>query len=724
VTIYAFETIPLSGEIYRETAFEAPWGEPEFDEQELFGNEESEYGHLRPGGAQRYSRPATRPVAARPRRPNPAGFTPRAHSPAPIGAFRRPRLFGGAGLRPRPKPTSRPAPATPSRSPVPSGLRPPPPPPRHPVRRGPSLPTIPLWPTDGIEVADATGFAAPSGGIRGAVPPVPVSEHARWVQSCLARVTGTEVPITGVMDAATRDAVRTFQQSQALAADGIVGPPTQAALASACTQAGAAPDGGSGGQAATPAKEPPDGAAAEPSGVPAEEPAASTSDGDAGQDAGPQSEFGFRKRACGCPSCRARAAQDYVRRAGIGRSGPDTFASAFEFGEVEEAKGALRFETAAKPTRTGAQCTTTFVDCPPPGKPAIVLDHFKFDSSALDPARHRPVVIDLARRIVASQRAASPIRSVLIAGHTDPTGDDNYNFGLARRRAESVGRALCTAIERTRPGATGGLSLRLTSCGERQPKAAAPQSRRVEIFLPGAPRPPRRESSCGVPLRAVRAPGELESEIQTIRRRTRGQTVRPRLSFFQNASASPARNHFQCQADRWAARISAQALPTTSNCPQRVAGTPYDSGADIIAAIEAARRCQRKRLETVHIFSHAGSDGVFGAAANRGIYRDTVDPADRQNGARVVTDVPAAALTDEVVVVLHGCNTASGDDNFARAYFRHLSATLRNPRVFGHPNSGCAGRNNSWREYSRRSPDGKVRLRSLAPHYDGDGCCG
>jgi hypothetical protein len=71
--------------------------------------------------------------------------------------------------------------------------------------------------------------------------------------------------------------------------------------------------------------------------------------------------------------------------------------------------------------------------------------------------------------------------------------------------------------------------------------------------------------------------------------------------------------------------------------------------------------------------------------------------------------------------VLHGCNTAAGSDNFARALYTHLASTLKDPKVYGHVDSGCASRNNNWREYSNRHPTG----RNLAanPHYTSVGCC-
>ena len=84
-----------------------------------------------------------------------------------------------------------------------------------------------------------------------------------------------------------------------------------------------------------------------------------------------------------------------------------------------------------------------------------------------------------------------------------------------------------------------------------------------------------------------------------------------------------------------------------------------------------------------------------------GLYSGTLDLDSRRNGGRSVADIPTTPLSQDVVFVLHGCNAASGDDNVARALFEHLAASLRNPTVYGHPNRGCAGRDNSWRKYAR-----------------------
>lgn len=129
-----------------------------------------------------------------------------------------------------------------------------------------------------------------------------------------------------------------------------------------------------------------------------------------------------------------------------------------------------------------------YVDCPAPGTtPTEVLDNFAHDSASLNRPRHKPQINRIASQIVSSQSTPQPIRSVLIAGHTDPTGSDDYNFDLARRRAETVARELCITLG---PGLAAKIKFTLTSCGERQLKATPELSRRVEIFLPKAVAPP------------------------------------------------------------------------------------------------------------------------------------------------------------------------------------------------------------------------------------------
>jgi len=61
------------------------------------------------------------------------------------------------------------------------------------------------------------------------------TEFIRWVQSSLNQVLGLRLPVDGVMDAETRNAVRRFQEQQGLPADGIAGPETEQALIKAKT---------------------------------------------------------------------------------------------------------------------------------------------------------------------------------------------------------------------------------------------------------------------------------------------------------------------------------------------------------------------------------------------------------------------------------------------------------------------------------------------------------
>jgi peptidoglycan hydrolase-like protein with peptidoglycan-binding domain len=62
------------------------------------------------------------------------------------------------------------------------------------------------------------------------------SEYVRWVQSSLNQLLGLRLPVTGVMDAASRSALRRFQSQQGLTADGIAGPETRKALVEAKTK--------------------------------------------------------------------------------------------------------------------------------------------------------------------------------------------------------------------------------------------------------------------------------------------------------------------------------------------------------------------------------------------------------------------------------------------------------------------------------------------------------
>jgi hypothetical protein len=273
-------------------------------------------------------------------------------------------------------------------------------------------------------------------------------------------------------------------------------------------------------------------------------------------------------------------------------------------------------------------------------------------------------------------------------------------------------------------------------CDREQKRASSNEKKCfARIYIPPIGRPsgprPVEDGGCGVPQRSELESFELELDITELEHETQPATVRPRLCFFQNHSRRSHRNHFQCGAGRQSRHIGAIESPAIGTCRRRVGPTPYDTGAEIIAAIQAARQCLgRRAVDDVHVFSHSGSSGIYGTTAgSAGLYEAGYRWVDRRAGGRTVTDVPTAALANNVRFVLHGCNTAAGTGNVARSLYRHLAASLTNPRVFGHPNSGCAGRNSNWREYSNRHPAGRS-LRSLPdivsnqPSGGRRGCCG
>lgn len=90
----------------------------------------------------------------------------------------------------------------------------------------------------------------PSGAAPEPYPTEPLSaglEYMRWVQSALNDVLGSQLPVNGIADPATRSAIRSFQQQNGLPADGVVGPDTERALLAA--RGGPSPQQGAPGPA-------------------------------------------------------------------------------------------------------------------------------------------------------------------------------------------------------------------------------------------------------------------------------------------------------------------------------------------------------------------------------------------------------------------------------------------------------------------------------------------
>lgn len=109
------------------------------------------------------------------------------------------------------------------------------------------------------------GIIAPTVPYEGGMP----SDFVSWIQSSLNDQLGLRLPVDGVMSAATRGAVRSFQERQGLPVNGLVGPETQAALRQGPGGAGATGAPGPGGppaaEPASPAPDPsPPGSAAPP----------------------------------------------------------------------------------------------------------------------------------------------------------------------------------------------------------------------------------------------------------------------------------------------------------------------------------------------------------------------------------------------------------------------------------------------------------------------------
>lgn len=105
----------------------------------------------------------------------------------------------------------------------------------------------PAWPLSPIpekpEPPEPRGAGRPGGEPSGGQPPEQEpreapSEYVRWVQSCLNQVMGLRLPLDGIMSAATRSAVRSFQERRGLPMTGLVGPETERVLMEICAAAG------------------------------------------------------------------------------------------------------------------------------------------------------------------------------------------------------------------------------------------------------------------------------------------------------------------------------------------------------------------------------------------------------------------------------------------------------------------------------------------------------
>lgn len=230
---------------------------------------------------------------------------------------------------------------------------------------------------------------------------------------------------------------------------------------------------------------------------------------------------------------------------------------------------------------------------------------------------------------------------------------------------------------------------------------------------------PSLEPKCGAPQAMLQT-----SRFEDVRleESAKAVVVQPKLCLF--AQDKTNGTFFKSGAERWAKRIKAVAASSCS----KIGSTAFESGSDILLAFKAAVDCSGGKLKEVHVFSHMFPEGIIGREDWSGLY--STDPVphdgrsivlDRSIGARTVADIRTDLLASDVVFVLHGCRAADGckqTSNFARALFEHLVKDLPEAKVYGHPQSGCAGQDRCWCEYSKSYPNGRKLV--TIPYYGGN----
>lgn len=198
--------------------------------------------------------------------------------------------------------------------------------------------------------------------------------------------------------------------------------------------------------------------------------------------------------------------------------------------------------------------------------------------------------------------------------------------------------------------------------------------------------------------------------------------VKPALSFYQAGDAAS----FKSKADNRARRMQAFGNPSCSNpLNQTVDSTPYNSGADIINAIESVYFCSgfTKKVKEVHIFSHGEGVGLYAAPGDLkgGLYvRELyLRPNEREQGGCTVDLIPTGVLANDVVFVLHSCGPAEVYDTgtvkygpFAVQLWKHLwNGGLAQAKVFGQTRhhqytSDQLNKRAVWKEFSTMFPKG------------------
>jgi outer membrane protein OmpA-like peptidoglycan-associated protein len=148
------------------------------------------------------------------------------------------------------------------------------------------------------------------------------------------------------------------------------------------------------------------------------------------------------------------------------------------FSPLPDPLAARAFASAASDVNVGAvsiverapEPSVEAIQLPAQPEPSMVIS-FKSSSHRVDRRSRKRLVAELARLAVAP--------SIVIVGHADPSGPDEFNDRLSAARAAAVARYLRTlGVSHSR--------VQLDFRGAREPRADG-ESRRVEIYLGGAP---------------------------------------------------------------------------------------------------------------------------------------------------------------------------------------------------------------------------------------------
>ena len=163
----------------------------------------------------------------------------------------------------------------------------------------------------------------------------------------------------------------------------------------------------------------------------------------------------------------------------------------------------------------------------------VILNAFRFDKADLTMA-HLVRIEALARFVVAWTGRGLVTMPILIVGHTDARGTEQYNDDLGEQRAKTVAIDLKSEVAHLSPAAAQRLKIRTITKGERTPRVRYAKSerqhainRRVEIYLP---QPKRRKAATIQPAEIAAGPAETRRAIAA---RTRPKVRDAALGYYE-----------------------------------------------------------------------------------------------------------------------------------------------------------------------------------------------